>query len=173
MVSVISTDDSLVEFSSDSPSILAIIASVSSVGSTSSPMSRAIVVETRNEVECFELAVSLGLFGVLIIGLDVVLAAVSELDDETELETLESSSLSLDRVEDERILSVVRFWESVFSCDVVSAVVVEKNGRFVEIALLVDEVSLDGVSLATAVCVDNLFSCGRSVVPALLVDEVS
>ena len=109
MVSVISTDDSLVEFSSDSPSILAIIASVSSVGSTSSPMSRAIVVETRNEVECFVLAVSLGLIDVLITGLDVVLAAVGELDDETVLEAVESSSLSLDRVEDERILSVVRF----------------------------------------------------------------
>ena len=109
MVSVISTDDSLVEFSSDSPSILAIIASVSSVGSTSSPMSRAIVVETRNEVECFVLAVSLGVIDVLITGLDVVLAAVGELDDETVLEAVESSSLSLDRVEDERILSVVRF----------------------------------------------------------------
>lgn len=38
-----------------------------------------------------------------------MLAAVGELDDETELEAVESSSLSLDRVEDERILSVVRF----------------------------------------------------------------
>lgn len=62
---MISTDDSLVEFSPDAPSILAIIASVSSVGSTSSPMSRAIVVETRNEVESFELVVFLGLLDVL------------------------------------------------------------------------------------------------------------
>ena len=170
---MISTDDSLVEFSSDSPSILAIIASVSSVGSFSSPMSRAIVVETRNEVECFELAASLGLLDVLITGLDVVLAAVGELDDETELEAVERSSPSLDRVEDERILSVVRFWKSVISCDVVSAVVVEKNGRSVEIALLVDEVSLGGISVATAVRVDNLSPCGSSVVPALLVDEIS
>ena len=102
-----------------------------------------------------------------------MLAAVGELDDETELEAVESSSLSFDRVEDERILSVVRLWESVFSCGVVSAVVVEKNGRSVEIALLVDEVSLDVISVATAAGVDNLSPYGSSVVPALLVDEVS
>ena len=123
---MISIDGSLVAFSVDSPSILAIIASVSSVGSPSSPMSGVIMVVGRRD--------EVGLLDVMITGLDAELSSVSELNEETELAVVES-------------------WESVSSCDVAAAVVVEvySNERSVVIGLLADKVSVDGISVLTAV----------------------